>query len=140
VVEPITLGVVVAALAAKALERAEDAAVDEAAGVVRRIVDALRSRFGDSGDDEGATALDRLADAPDSPARMRALAELVDRRADRSPALRDELDALAKEARRAGVDVDSISQAAIGNQNVQIAGLNDSQVTIAQERSPRSND
>lgn len=135
--EPVTLGVIIAALAAKALERAGDEAVDAGFGAMGKIVEALRRRFAGSEDSDGEAALDRLADAPDSPSRVSALAELVDDRAAKSPGLREELEALMREARDAGVDVDSISQVAHGNQIVQNADINDSQVNISQSPPPR---
>jgi hypothetical protein len=129
-VEPVTLGAVVAALAAKALERAEGGVVDGGAGILRRLFDTLRERFSRAGDDGGTTALDRLAEAPDSPSRMRDLAALVDERSNASSELRRELEALVEEARSAGIDIDSISQVAIGKQNVQIAGSVNSDVSV----------
>lgn len=129
-VEPLTLGAIVAALAAKALERAEEKTVEEGEGVLRRLVEALRRRFSDGEEQAGAMALERLEDAPDSPGRQRDLAQLLDERADAVPELRRELEAMVIEARDAGVDVESVSQLAFGNQNVQSAGLVDSEVNV----------
>jgi uncharacterized protein (UPF0335 family) len=127
-IEPITLGVVVAALFAKALERAADKTVDKGEGALRRLVDALKKSVGTG--DVGSTALARLEDAPDSPSRLRELAEVVDERASAEPELRRELNDLVQEARGAGVDIESIVQTAVGSQNVQIAGLVESEVAI----------
>lgn len=135
--DPITLGAIVAALAAKAMERAGDEAVDAGFGTMRKIVDTLRRRFSSSEDSEGVEALARLSEAPDSPTRVRALADLVDDRTARSADLHEELGALVKEARDGGVDVDSISQVANGNQNVQNADINNSEINISQGPPPR---
>jgi len=134
--EPVTLGVIVAALAAKALARAEDETVGAGFAAARKLVETLRRRFASAMDDDGAAALDRLADAPDSASRASALATLVDDRAGGSPGLREELEALVKEARDGGVDVDSISQAAQGSQIVQNAGINNSEVNVSQGPAP----
>jgi hypothetical protein len=136
-IEPITLGVIVAALVAKALDRAEDEAVDRGVGVVRHAVDSLRERFSREGDQEVQQALERLADVPDSPKLMRSFADLLDERAERSSELRAELETLVGDARSAGVDIDSITQAAIGDGNVQIAGMNNSQVNVSQGQAPK---
>jgi len=145
-VEPVTLGVVVAALVARALGRAEDKAVDEGEGVLRRLVGALRQHFSGAGDQTGTAALERVEDAPDSPTSVRDLAMLLDDRAAGDAAFRGELEGLVEQARAAGVDVDSISQVAVGDQNVQAAGLIDSLVNVtfgarpAEGRAPRSED
>ncbi len=132
-VEPVslTLGAIVAALVAKAVDRAEDRAVEDGEGVLRRVVGLLRERFSSRDDESAATALARLEDAPDSPTRVRELAVAVDRAAEADPALRSGLEALVSEARSAGIDVESISQTAWGNQNVQTAGLVDSEVNVS---------
>ena len=129
-IEPVTLGVVIAALAAKALDRAEDGVVQGGAEALGRMLSFLRERFSRENDEGANQALERLADAPDSPKRVHALAELLDKRAERSPEFRVELEALVEEARGAGVDIGSIAQTAIGDGNVQIAGLNNSQVNV----------
>jgi hypothetical protein len=136
-IEPITLGVIVAALVAKALDRAEDEAVDRGMGVVRHAVDALRERFSREGDQEAQQALERLVDVPDNPELTRSFAGLLDERAERSPELRAELETLVGDARSAGVDIDSITQAAVGDGNVQVAGVNDSQVNVSQAQASK---
>jgi hypothetical protein len=137
-VEPITLGVIVAALVAKALDRAEDETVDRGLGLMRHAVDSLRQRFLHEGDHEAQQALERLADVPDSPKLVRSFAELLDERSERSPELRAELEALVGDMRSAGLDINSITQAAIGDGNVQIAGVNNSQVNVGQSQAPKS--
>lgn len=135
--EPVTLGVIVAALVAKALDRAEDHVVEDGEGVLRRVIGALRERFSRADDQAGKTALERVEDAPDSPTRVRELAILLDERAADDPALRSELQALVKQAHTAGVDIDSIVQVAVGDQNVQSAGLVGSDVNVSSGARPR---
>jgi hypothetical protein len=134
-VEPM-LGTIFVALAAKALDRAEDGVVQGGVGVVRRGLSALAARFSREGDKEAQQALERLTDAPDSPERMRRLAELLNQRAAQSPELRGELAGLIDEAKRAGMDFGSITQEAAGEQIVQAAGLVDSEVHINQGSTP----
>jgi hypothetical protein len=136
--EPITLGVIVAALVAKALDRAGDEVVDGGVGVLRHAVDSLRERFSREGDQEARRALERLADVPDSPKLMRSFADLLDERAERSPELRVELETLVRDARGAGLDIDSITQTATGDGNVQIVGVDNSQVNVSQGQPPES--
>jgi hypothetical protein len=135
-VEPVTLGVIIAALVAKALDRAEDEAVDRGAGVMRRAVGTLREWFSRQGDAEGQLALERVADVSDSPKLVRTLAELLDERAERFPEFRAELQALKDEAQGAGLDIGTITQMATGDGNVQIAGTNNSQINV--DRGPAS--
>jgi len=130
-VEPVTLGVIVAALVAKALDRAEDRVVEDGEGVLRRVVGALRERFSRANDKAATTALDRVEDTPDSPTRVRELATLLDERAADDPVFRGELQELVEQARAAGVDIGSIVQAAVGDQNVHVAGLIDSEVNVS---------
>lgn len=145
-VEPVTLGAIVATLVAKALDRAEDRVLEDGEGALRRLVNAVQGRFARSDDRVGATALARVADAPDSPTRAGELAKLLDERTEGDPVFRDELQGLVEQARAAGVNVGSISQVAWGDQDVQIAGLVDSQVRVTfgsrpgEGRAPRSED
>ena len=71
-VEPVslTLGAIAAALVAKATEKTAEAAVDGGAGALSGIVAWLRKRFSGPEDNQGATALARIEDAPDSPSRL----------------------------------------------------------------------
>lgn len=144
--EPVTLGVIAAALVAKALDRAEDRVVEDGEGVLRRLVGALRERFSRADDQAGMTALKRVADAPDNPTRERELAELLDERAAGDPVFHGELQALVKQARIAGVNVGSIIQVAVRDQGVQVAGLVGSKVNVTfgarpgEGRAPRSED
>jgi hypothetical protein len=130
-VEPVslTLGVIAAGLISKALERATDRAVDAGEGVLERIAAAVRERFSAVGDEEGETALERVEDAYDSPARVRALAEAIDRQA-AEPDFGQELERLIEAVRETGADVEAIAQTAIGNQNVQIANVSGSTINV----------
>lgn len=130
--EPVslTLGAVVAAMVAKAVGKAEDQAVEEGAGALRRMVGWLRERFTGGGDEVGARALSRVEDAPDSPSRTRELAEVLDQRSDADAEFRAALERLVTEARVEGVDVGSITQTAWGNQNVQTSGVANSEINV----------
>jgi hypothetical protein len=145
-VEPLTLGAIAAALAARALTRAEDRVVEGGESALRRVFDALKRRFSEAEEEAGSSALERLEDAPDSPQRIRELAQLLDERADAVPGLRRELEALVEDVRGAGIDVDSVSQTALGDQNVQAAGMVNSEVNVTfaaqpgERRSPRDPD
>jgi hypothetical protein len=75
--------------------------------------------------------LERVEDAPDSPTRVRELAELLDERAAGDPEFRGELLALVEQARTAGVDVGSIIQVVVGDQNARNAGLVGSEVNVS---------
>ncbi|MGN6255408.1 MAG: hypothetical protein ACTHO8_10595 [Solirubrobacterales bacterium] len=136
-VEPVTLGIIVAALAAKALERAEDGVIDGGVAAIRRVVGTLRTHFDRSADDEGVSALDQLADAPDSLERLGVLADLIDNRATRDAEFREALEALVKEARADGFVVESANQVAKGNQIVQVSAIKNSQMNISQGSPPR---
>jgi hypothetical protein len=99
VVEPVsmTLGAIAAAAFAKAQERAADGVVDAGEGVLQRLVGWVRGRL--SGDSVAVGALDRVKDAPDSPARVAALAAVIDQRAAADSAFADELTRLVEEIR-----------------------------------------
>lgn len=126
-VDPVSLGTLVAALIAKALDRAEDGVVDEAVDIGRRALARLRQRF--AGDPEAEAAIEGLADAPDSERRAKALAKLLGMRAASSEELLDELREIVGEAQSAGVKVGPIEQRIEGDGNVQIVSL-DSEVTV----------
>ena len=128
--EPVSLGVVVAALIAKAMDRVEDGALDGGWAIVRRTINVLRDRFAQDGDQEAGQALERLAEVPDSPKLAGALAELLEDRMSQEFDLRAELAAMVEVAKSGGVDTDAIVQTVIGHGNVQIAGVSDSDVSI----------
>ena len=137
-VEPVslTLGTITAALVAKAAEETADRAVEGGAGALGRLVGRLRTRFAAGGVEEGQSALARVEDAPDSASRVRELATVLDRRADADAGFRAELVALVNEARAGGVDVGSIAQTVWGDQNVQAAGVVDSEITVTYGQPP----
>jgi predicted metallo-beta-lactamase superfamily hydrolase len=131
--EPVswTLGAIVAALVAKSVDQAAERVVSGAAEALHRVTSWLRERFSGEKDEAGARALARVADAPDSPSRARELAEVIDQRSASDPEFRTSLEALVTEARKAGVQVGSITQVARGNQNVQNAAIADSEIHIS---------
>ena len=137
-VEPISVGVIVAALLAKALNRAEDGVIDSGVEVARKAIEALRQRFSRDGDAEAEQALDGLAETPDSERREEALATLLEERAARSTDLHEELKAIIEQAEDAGMVIGSIEQVAEGDGNVQLGGISSSQINIGQSpRQPR---
>lgn len=135
VVDPVTLGAIVAALVAKASDKAVEAAVGGGAGALGRLVGWLRGRFSDDTTPEEAAALTKVEEVPHSATRVGELAAVVDRRA-ADPAFRAELEAMVEQVRTAGVDVGSIAQSASGDQNVQIAGVASSTITTTQGQPP----
>jgi len=69
--------------------------------------------------------------APDSPSRMRALADVVDRRAEADPEFKSQVQRLVEDAQQQGLQVGSIAQSASGTQIVQAAGNQDTSVTVS---------
>jgi len=138
-VEPVSLslGAIVAALVAKASERAADETVDAGASSLRALVSRIRALFTAAPDEPVRAALARVEDAPDSPSRQRDLTEVIDVRARDDSGLRAELEGLVAQARDVGVDVGSISQSARGSQNVQVAGTSGSQLHVNYGSPPR---
>jgi hypothetical protein len=132
-VEPVslTVGAVVAALVVKAAEKGGEELAEGASSVLGRLVGWLRSRFLGKGDDEASLALARVEEVPDSPSRVGALATVLDARAEAEPGFRVELTRLVEEANEAGVEVKSIRQSAVGDQNVQVAEVGGSTVTVS---------
>ena len=138
-VEPVslTVGAVVAALLTKAAEASGENLADAAKAAVRRVVGWLRERFTRAGDEEGSQALAWAEGAPDSASRARALAEVIDRRAAADPEFKSQLQQLVDEARQhQGLQVGSIAQSAVGDQNVQAAGNQDTSVTVSYGSAP----
>ena len=131
--EPVswTLGAIAAALVAKSEDQVAERAVAGAAGVLHRLAGWLRERFSRDKDEAGTRALARVADAPDSPSRIRELADVIDQRSESDPEFRASLEALVTEARSAGVQVGSITQTAWGSHNVQNAGVADSEIHVS---------
>jgi hypothetical protein len=137
-VEPISLAVaaIVAAVASKAQDRAVDTTVEGGENVLRHVVGRLRYRFSGAGDADATRALELVEEVPDSPKFVEMLAVAVDRHASADAAFASELEKLVAEARSSGVDAASITQVALGDQAVQIAGVTDSQITITHASSP----
>jgi hypothetical protein len=134
VVEPVslTVGALVAALLTKAAEKGGENLAVAAKAAVGRLVEWLRDRFTQTGDEEGSQALAWAEGAPDSPSRARALAEVVDRRAAADPEFRSQVQELVDHAKQQqGLQVGSITQSAVGDQNVQAAGNQDTSVTVS---------
>ena len=137
--DPITVGVVAAALVQKALDRAEDGAVHAGASALRKLVGWLREHL----HPQGQQALDRVESVPDSPSLIQALAgeiDAADRQAGQESDFARELRELIDEVRQAGagagVDVDRVvNQTAWGNQNVQVA--NSTGVEVNHGQTPR---
>jgi hypothetical protein len=126
------VGVIVAALLAKALNRAEDGAIDSGVEVARKAIEALRQRFSREGDAEAERVLDGLAETPDSERREKALAALLEEHAGKSAELREELESLAEQIEGAGVRIGDIKQEAEGEGIVQNAGNVNSQINVSQ--------
>lgn len=123
-------------MVAKAVDVGGDRLVASAASAVGRLVERLRARFRDEADDAGAAALVHVEEVPDSPSRLKALAESVDRLA-QDAEFRAELEGLVAAAEDAGVRVDTITQVAWGDQNVQIGGVSGSRIDVRSGDAPR---
>jgi hypothetical protein len=108
----LALGAAAAALFAKALDRAGEKAVDQGEGALRRLVELVRGRL--SSEEKDSKALEKVEDAPDSPSRVEALAQLLDERTKDDRDFRRELKALVEEAE---VNVGDIAQATYGPQS-----------------------
>ena len=133
-VEPVslTVGALVATLLTKAAEKSWENLADTAMAAVTRVVGWLKNRFTQTTDEEGSQALAWAEGAPDSPSRLRALAEVVDRRAEADPEFKSQLQRLVDDAKQQrGLQVGSIAQSAVGNQNVQTAGNQDTSVAVS---------
>jgi hypothetical protein len=77
VVDPVSLGAITTGLIVRAVDRAEDDALDAGSGALRRLLGFVRDRFSRDGDAPASTALARVEDAPDSPSRLRELAAVI---------------------------------------------------------------
>lgn len=132
-VDPLSLsiGAVVAAMVVKAAEKAGETAVDAGSVALGRLVQWLRDRFS-RGDEVAATALSNVEDVPDSPSRIRILAEEIDRKAATDAEFNAGLNDLIREAKAGGVDMKAVSQVAEGIGIVQIANTENSTITVSQ--------
>jgi hypothetical protein len=124
------LGLIAAALIAKALDRTEDAVVDAGDSAIKRLFGLIRSRLTNGPDLPSGTTLARLEEAPDSPSRVRALAEAIDELAARDEGFKAELQGAIDEADRAGLQINQLTQSALGDANIQIAGVKDSTISV----------
>ena len=131
-VEPVslTLGAIAAALVAKVADKTAEQAVEGGAGAVSRLVAWLKDRFVEADEDGGAMALARVEEVPDSPSRLSALADVVNRRAEADREFRLGLMSLVEDAHRSGVDVGSLTQTSFGDQNVQASGVVRSEINV----------
>ncbi|MGO9788202.1 MAG: hypothetical protein ACLP8S_01380 [Solirubrobacteraceae bacterium] len=75
--DPVSLGAITTGLIVKAVDRAEDDALDAGSGALRRLLGFLRDRFSRDANASASTALARVQDAPDSPSRLRELAAVI---------------------------------------------------------------
>lgn len=134
-VEPVslTVGALAAALVSKAAEKAVEKVGEDAGeagvGALARFARWLRERV--SGHQEPSAALARVEDVPDSPSRVKALGVALDRFAEQDPGFGEQLRRQVQQARDAGVDVKVITQTALGDQNVQVADVEGSTVSVS---------
>lgn len=118
---------VAAGLVSKALDRAEDEAVEEAGSALARLVGAVRAKLS-GGSREDAAVMAGVEAAPDSPKKVDALARALVAQAE-DEAFRSELERFVDEVKASGVNVGSIAQNATGG-SVQIAGISDSVISV----------
>jgi hypothetical protein len=85
-------------------------------------------------------SLHQLEEDPGNPESRRVVAEAIDRRAASTPDFERELREVIAEARDAGIQVDTICQMAGGDQNVQVADIADSEITVSVGQSPKQSD
>ena len=138
-VEPVslTVGALVATLLTKAAEKSWENLADTAMAAVTRVVGWLKNRFTQTTDEEGSQALAWAEGAPDSPSRLRALAEVVDRRAEADPEFKSQLQRLVDDAKQQqGLQVGSITQSASGDKNVQNARIQGSSINVSHGTPP----
>jgi hypothetical protein len=128
--DPFTLGAIVASLVASLSDNLTNEALKGGRSAVSRIASWLRDKFSSDPEGEEASALNLVEKAPDSPLLIRALAELIDRRAQEDDEFRSELEALVTEAKESGTDIEGITQTVWGDRNVQNAGIVDSEIHI----------
>ena len=135
VVDPVTLSALAVAFVVKAVEKAGENAGGGLPAAVGKVRDWLRERFSHQ-DEEASVALARVEDVPDSPSRLQALAEVIDRRAEADAVFKTELQELIAQARASGVDMGAVSQIAQGIGIVQIAHTSNSTITVNQGGTP----
>ncbi len=133
--ESLTLGVVAAALIVKAAEQAGESAASTAAGVLGRLVDAVRNRFSDKGDDQGGAVLARAEDPPVDQAQVARLAEAIDHQAN-DAGWAEELSRLVQQAESDGIDVSGTVQQVWGDSNVVMANVWGSTINVERPGPP----
>lgn len=129
--DPLTLGVVAAALVVKASEKSGEKLVDAGTAGLKRFVGWLREQFAQSGQASDATVLAKVESAPDSPSREQALADLINQRSEEDGAFKEKLADLIEQLRTEDGQVEQTVQSAVGNQNVQNANTHGSTVNIS---------
>ena len=132
--EPVslTLGAVVAALVVEAAKKAGGAAVEAGAGVLGRLVTAVRDRFTASDDTDGQAALARVEDPPVGDAQLAKLAAAIDAQA-ADEAWARQLQQLVDDAGAdSTVDVKRVVQQIYGDRNIAVADVSNSQISINQ--------
>lgn len=131
--DPVTLGVVAAALAVKSFEKFAEKAGEETAtrgaDILEKLVGWLRGRFSQA-DESAETTLTEVERVPDNARLQQSLAQAIRQRVESDPTFKTELEALIGEAQKSGTNISSFIQNAVGDDNVQIAHLQDSPVTI----------
>jgi hypothetical protein len=132
VVEPITIGAIIAALIVKSQDKAIDATVEGGSKLLGGVVARLRSLLKRDTEDDAPEQrlLDRVVDAPDSPSRATELATALDARAAADPSFKTELERLSRDAVDAGIDAVAVTQQIFGDNNIQIANTSDSTISI----------
>ena len=130
--EPVslTVGAIVAALVTKAVDKTGEQLAGNALEAVGRLVESVRRRFQERGDQAAEGALARVQDPPAGPSHLAALAMAVDRHAGEDAAFAEDLRRLVQEGQAAGVDVRHVSQVAWGSHNVQLGNVTGSTVNV----------
>lgn len=129
--DPLTLGVVAAALVVKASEKAGEKIVDAGAAALIQLMQWLRQQLSSDDGVTGAAELAKVEEVPDSPTWVRALAEAIDGRAAEDQKFKIELKTLIEQVRAAGVQVSPVSQIVIGDQNIQVAQAENVSVSVS---------
>ena len=129
VVEPVSVGLVVAALVTKAAEKGGENLADAAKAAVGRLVVWLRDRFSRDQDQPAVQALTAAERYYDSGAARDELAGVIDAKAAADAGFKAEVERLVAQAEQQGVDVKTITQNARGNQISQIADVTGSTIT-----------
>lgn len=137
VVDPVSLsiGALAVAFVVKAVEKAGENVGGGLPGAVGRVREWLSERFSRQNED-ASQALKLVEAVPDSPSRLRALAELIDHQAETDSVFKTELQELIAQAQTSGVDMNAVSQIAQGIGIVQIAHTSNSTITVNQAGIP----